>query len=443
MTNNIDYAEMLAELEKNHSYDDPIPQDIGFLRYLLNSNSRILDEDPHYTFYNFTSKEVMEDPALVKILINKFPNELPLQSASEEIKNNKEIVKLAIESSNYSFKFASEELRNDKEIALLAMGKGHNAIVLEYIGEILKKDKEFFNEISKIAVNNDPRAIQFACEDIKHDENICISVIKKDGLQLKHISPQFKDNKENVLIAINSNSAALEFASERLKDDAEIVLAAIDKDGVAIKHASNRLKTDKQLALIALNNTKFYTNRVLEELSDSLKNDKEVILTAMNIDPGCFSFASTDLRSDKELVIEAIKLYPPNLKYADDIFKNDKEIVLLALSNTDKDRTAVYAYSVLEYVSSQFQNDKEIVKLAIKNNKSALEHASTDLRNDKEFILEILKEYPDSKYYIGTKLKEEIGDQDIIKYLETYLFHERMCSKVENKNIKIDSKKKI
>lgn len=355
---NIDYAKRLIRVEENHSYDDSIPQDIGFLRYVLNSDSKLLENE--YIYSNFCTDEVMSDPELVKILINKFASNAPLQQASEEIKNNREIVSLSIKSWTYALKFASEELKNDKEMVLLAVSQKTNAYGLEFIGTELKKDIQFYDKVSRIAVSNDIRAMQFASDNIKKDKALCLKVIKKNGMALAYMLPEFNDNKDNVLIAVQLNGDSLQFASDRLRNDPEVVLEAIKKEGEYLKHASVELRNNKELVILALNNSKQYGNRILNSLSDNMKDDKDIIVAAMSGEPSCFSYGSDRLKNDKEFVLAAITMNNSNCRY------------------------------------------------------------------------------------IGEELKEEIGNNDPFKYLQSYLMHEKIQNTISSKeNINSNNKMKI
>lgn len=59
--------------------------------------------------------------------------------------------------------------------------------------------------------------------------------------------------KEAALKAIiNEETWKFEYFSDMLKDDKEVVLAAVQKYGWALKYASERLKDDKEVVLAAV-----------------------------------------------------------------------------------------------------------------------------------------------------------------------------------------------
>ena len=69
-----------------------------------------------------------------------------LYFASESLRADKEVVKLAVENKGIIIKYASEELINDKELALIAVKQNKQAY--HFISEQLKQDEEikaFYN----------------------------------------------------------------------------------------------------------------------------------------------------------------------------------------------------------------------------------------------------------------------------------------------------------
>ena len=59
---------------------------------------------------------------------------------------------------------------------------------------------------------------------------------------------------------------------------------------------------------------------------NELKNDKEVVLNAVQKNGAVLEYASDELKNDKEVVLQAIQIYACSLKYVSDELKNDKEV---------------------------------------------------------------------------------------------------------------------
>jgi hypothetical protein len=160
---------------------------------------------------------------------------MALQFATEQLKDDSEIVLKAIQENGMALKFASERLKDDPEIVLKAVQK--------YGG-----------------------ALEFASERLKDDAEIVLKAVQKYGGALEFASKRLKDDKEFVLAAIQENGMALQFATEQLKDDSEIVLKAIQENGMAFKFASERLKDDPEIIRIFIEKNPTTTRDVLPPL---------------------------------------------------------------------------------------------------------------------------------------------------------------------------------
>lgn len=147
-----------------------------------------------------------------------------------------------------------------------------------------------------------------------------------------------------------------------LREDKEITLKVVKKIGTFLEYASERLKNDREVVMTAIT------------------SEAEGLISPWEILNGkALLFASDELRSDREFMIEVLQKNPNALEYATDELKNDKDIV------TEVVESCGFA---LKYASDELKNDKEVVLKAVKNNGVALEFASERLRDDKEIIIE-------------------------------------------------------
>jgi len=111
----------------------------------------------------------------------------------------------------------------------------------------------------------------------------------------------------------------LHAASDELKNDREVVLAAVNNEGFALEHASDELKDDREVVFAALSNHGW----ALDYASDELKNDREVVLAAVDNDGRALEDASDELKNDREVVIAAVNNKGWVLQYASDELRND------------------------------------------------------------------------------------------------------------------------
>jgi hypothetical protein len=106
---------------------------------------------------------------------------------------------------------------------------------------------------------------------------------------------------QSVLRKLFDDGHLLASVAEELKNDKEVVLAAVEHNGHALQHASVELKADKGVVLAAVEQT----GLALKHASVELKNDKEVALAAVEQDGGALQNASVELKADKEVVLTA------------------------------------------------------------------------------------------------------------------------------------------
>ena len=128
--------------------------------------------------------------------------------------------------------------------------------------------------------------------------------------------------KTEALAAVKNDGWALEDASDELKADKEVVMAAVQENGGALQFASDELKADKEVVMVAVKNDGY----ALKDASDELRADKEVVMVANPL-WAALEYVSDELKADKEVVMAAVKIYGGALEYASDELKADKEVV--------------------------------------------------------------------------------------------------------------------
>jgi hypothetical protein len=158
------------------------------------------------------------------------------------------------------------------------------------------------------------------------------------------------NERVDVLWAVGVDGSSLELTTFR--DDKEVVLAAVQDFGASLSFASDALCNDKEVVLAAVSSRHLGLGETLSFASDELRNDREVVLTAVSMCALAMAFASEELRNDKEVVLAAVKQNGLYLDSLSDVWTNDKEVVLAAVK---QDREAIL------YASASLQKDREVV----------------------------------------------------------------------------------
>ncbi|HDR9180263.1 TPA: DUF4116 domain-containing protein [Burkholderia vietnamiensis] len=192
-----------------------------------------------------------------------------------------------------------------------------------------------------------------------------------------------------------------------------------DRNGLKFHAVSERLKADRDVILVAVR--EFGAN--LQYASEELRNDKEVVLSALSSWLGSLRHASANLRSDKEVVAIAIKKNQNNLQYASEEIKDDKDFILSLPVFTDG----------IRYASTRLRNDKDIALAIVRKEGMCLQFLGDEIRNDLDVVFEATKNYHISVTYAGDKLKQDIGIDGCIEYVERRLFTEELDRKLPEK----------
>ncbi len=195
--------------------------------------------------------------------------ETHLKEMRKEVKNDQNLIWIAVLRDLKALKYAREPLTNNKEIVMAAIAEDYMAI--QYAGEKLKEDKEFILPL----VSENLYVLKFAGDSLKNDKEFMLPLIVNNWKALLYAGKTLKNDKEFMLPLIEKDGMALEYVGETLKNDKEVVLTAILNNWKALKYAGKTLKNNKEFILpLVVKNW-----QVLEYVGETLKNDKKIVLT--------------------------------------------------------------------------------------------------------------------------------------------------------------------
>jgi hypothetical protein len=278
-----------------------------------------------------------------------------------EYKNDKEFMKFYIKLNVSNIRFASEELKNNEELINLAIGnKPH--YVLEYLPDIYKDNEEFVKPI----LNEYTNCFNFISPRLQNKKEIimlCIEKLKSCKYNynniLRLINDTNKNDKEIVLPLVSMNGCDIQYVSNILALDKDIVYAAIQNDPTSYIHVDESFFNDKDFVLFCLNNNSDGYDEenyeyFLEDLNDNFKDDKDIVIASIKKCCKNFSYCSKRLRNDKEVILTAID----NSYY--DFYDNI----------TDQDK--------IKYIKKRTENIDIILK-------------KTKLKNDPDVLKQVIK----------------------------------------------------
>jgi hypothetical protein len=218
---------------------------------------------------------------------------------SSELRADREIVLEAVRRGNqynYGLIYGSEELQNDRDIIRAAVTQDDGA--LYYANEEFKNDRD----IVLAAISENPYAINYASETLRNDREFILAAVSLDGRALYYVNEEFHNDRVIVFTAVTQYGQALRYASETLRNDPDVIAAAVASGYTLNRYNDDdRLRNNRPLvqALVAQDGLQ------LRYASEELRNDKETVLIAVAQNPEALQFASEALRADPDVIAAA------------------------------------------------------------------------------------------------------------------------------------------
>lgn len=340
-----------------------------------------------------------------------------LYYASEELKNNKNVIMQAL-SANYNayncLEFASYELRNDRDVILKAVQLyGDN---LEFASDRLKNDKHIVIEAINHSANG--CALRYASDEVRNDKKMVLDIMneKRNSDILSYASDQLRDDKQFVSQVLQQYSDTLWKVSPRLKQDNELLEQAIASgDGPRVIPFEALSKESVMASLKAVDSNKNHFRSVMDggaivystdneeqqKIKQEILDDDEIILESLKYDTFGLYKASERLKSDKSFMLRATSVNPMSLDFASDEVKNDKEF-MLSLCNENCD--------ALKYASDRLLQSRDFMKNAISINPQAVKYADAEMQrslNGGRIFSNAIEKDPSVIQYIDTTILDE------------------------------------
>lgn len=290
-----------------------------------------------------------------------------LKYASKELKNNPDIVKLAVTECGCALEYASEGLRNNPDIVKLAVTQSCYAI--DYASIALKNNFQFMKEMVMQNTSN----LLYVSFDLRASSRFMKEIVKKDGLALEYASKELQNNFEIVKIAVKQNGDALRYASEELINNFEIVKIAVTQDGFTLAWASEELKNNLDIVRLAVKQN----GAALKYASQDLQNNPIIVISAVLQNGEALQYASKELRNNFNIVSTAVMQNGLALRYASEELGNNPNIVKSAvMQNVD----------AFLYAGENARSNPDIVKFAVMQNGLLLKYAEYDAKSNPDVV---------------------------------------------------------
>lgn len=277
-------------------------------------------------------------------------------------------------------------------------------------------------------LKNDPYLIETIDSKYLSNHKFMLKALEIAPLfSIRFISKELLNNekfmKKAVSIELPTNLSIIAFSSKKIRNNKDIMLSAIDTDIDNLKYASKEIRSDENLAFKLIKNKKSY---FLENATTDIKNNEQIIFEAIKENPWVLQYASKRLRNSKEFVLKAMN----ESKY---IFNNiskklqlDEDIIYKYLDDVEwldgywdyQDHEGRIVSRNKEFRFQDIKN-KKVVKRIVKENPVSIIFAAEKFRKDKDIVRNIV----DTPY----------GDELIDLLKSWYPSHEKMYQKILNK----------
>ncbi|MCX6987321.1 MAG: DUF4116 domain-containing protein [Chlamydiae bacterium] len=200
--------------------------------------------------------------------------------------------------------------------------------------------------------------------------------VSEDGMKLKDV-PEACMDRIMVLAAVAQNGLALQFASEKLRADPDVVNIAVNQDPQAHQYADlptmRADRREKWVRLVTADGMK------LNRAPDPLKQDRIVVLAAMNQNGLAFNHIPHDVKSGlrREALLAAVAQNGLALEFGSAKLRADPDIVAAALAQNPQainhvNCTFLYHSDGIEVIKGVLSpkgiNAEQQIKKAIKDN---------------------------------------------------------------------------
>ena len=151
----------------------------------------------------------------------------------------------------------------------------------------------------------------------------------------------------------SKNGDALMNCSSNLKDDKDLVMLAVQTAVDALLWASPRLKEDKEVLLKACS---CYGRAI--RYTQQLRSDRDVVMTAVNQNGNALQHVptATGLKNDIDIVKCAVRSQPLSLQYASEECRRNVDLLVIAGKLNPKVLTAASTKEARKEAEKRLQN---------------------------------------------------------------------------------------
>ncbi|HRW58162.1 MAG TPA: DUF4116 domain-containing protein [Chlamydiales bacterium] len=267
--------------------------------------------------------------AMVKLYPQKF-----FSHANKSFSDDKDLMKIGMRSMRKGWRcfiYASERLKDDDELVSIAIRQDGSA--LKYASERLRDDEETV----LAAVKQDPEALKYASERLKEDKDVSLAAI-----ELNRYALRFVKNKEAIIATIKKDYNLWGLIGIKFKYHKDVIMALVEQNGLRLKELDLWSFTRRKASVFGYSNVVFVepgcliyseaAERAVRQnalalgyTSPYLKADRDIVLAAVRQNGLALRYASEDLKDDEHVVLAAVRQNPDAFQYASEKIRTKYE----------------------------------------------------------------------------------------------------------------------
>ena len=413
---------ILAALHKSPTlppkgdFERKFPQALRFDRdVVLAFASRDDFEELYYDRHLFVPDCLTGDKQVMLAYCSKIPRSL--QECTEDLCDDREVVEAAIALDGLELQYASIRLQEEKDIVVAACQKDGRALEFCPPGPVrgdLTSDRNFM--LSVLRKHGGPM-LRLVSEPLRRDRELLLEALKH-GMRFRFCPFEFQTDKAFLLEALERKSELYLEMNRNIQSEPDIALAAVKAEDStpavhsrALENVPNLTEDRSVVLAIAKRGDKTFLKELLTEGGHDIhRDDKTIMLTAIERDCKLFAYASARLRDDPDILLAAIQ-------------ETSAADVLRAVSaDTQREHPEITIKAIRVgsgrclrllrgYIPEEMWRIRDVVIAWIRRGCRILEQSERLLQEDREMALEVAEHVWHEFAKVGDALK---GDMEFM-----------------------------
>lgn len=152
-----------------------------------------------------------------------------------------------------------------------------------------------YEEVAVVILEEDGMLLRFVSDELKNNPRVVLTAVKENGLSLQFVTDKFKNKYRYVVkVAVKQNGLALQYVTDKIKGDLGIVHQSVKQNGLALQYAHPSMRTLQYSRIVE---TAVRQNGLaLQYTSDRVKDEEYIVRMAIRKNPQALQYASQRLQ---------------------------------------------------------------------------------------------------------------------------------------------------